>query len=238
MAYIFRSPSRGPALVLSLCALSAYGQQAPSGEESARPGVNDRFLSSELNAAQSASGFESDTREVYLRRTDVVAALDLAPGMTVADVGAGSGFYVELMAAAVGATGRVFAVEIAPNWIEFLERKVEAEDLTQVSVVLGTETSVELPADSVDLIFSSDTYHHFEYPQTSLASIYRALRSGGRWVVLDYDKIEGVTPPRRMDHLRIGKTEAIEEILAAGFTLEAEPDLGFTENYLAIFRRP
>ncbi len=203
-----------------------------------RPGVNERFLSPDLDAAAQADGFESDSREVFVRRHDVIEALELEPGMVVADVGAGSGFYTTLMAGEVGPTGRVYAVEIAPSWVEFLSEKVQEAGLTQVTVVVGTDRSVELPTTSVDLVFSSDTYHHFEFPQTTLASISQALKPGGRWVVLDYDRIPGVTPPSRMDHLRLGKAEAVEEIEAAGFTLEKFVDLDFVENYIAIFRRP
>jgi len=227
-------------LACSLLVLSASCQQSgqSASEESVRPGVNDRWVTPELDAEEAAGFFERDTREVYVRRHDVVAALDLQPGTAVADVGAGSGFYVSLLAAAVGPSGKVYAVEIAPNWLEYLNEQVRAEGLSQVSVVRGTERSVELPEASVDLAFSSDTYHHFEFPQSSLASIYQALKPGGHWIVLDYDKIPGVTSDSRMDHLRLGKAEAMGEILEAGFLLEREIDLDFEENYLAVFRRP
>ncbi len=225
-------------VVLSLTAVGAQDRPRSTQEPSVRPGVNDRFLSPDLDAAAQADGFESDSREVFVRRHDVIEALGLKQGMVVADVGAGSGFYTTLMAGEVGPTGRVYAVEIAPSWVEFLSEKVQEEGLTQVTVVVGTERSVELPATSVDLVFSSDSYHHFEFPQTTLASIYQALKPGGQWVVLDYDRIPGVTPPSRMDHLRLGKAEAVEEIEAAGFTLEKFVDLDFVENYIAIFRRP
>jgi predicted methyltransferase len=211
---------------------------AQDTEPSVRPGVNDRFLNPDLDATAQANGFESEGREAFVRRHDVISALQFEPGMVVADVGAGSGFYVELMAEAVGSSGRVYAVEIAPAWIGFLREKVQEEGLSHVSVVEGTESSVELPPASVDLIFSSDTYHHFEYPQTTLASIYRALKPGGRWVVLDYDRIPGVTPPGRMEHLRVGQTEALEEIQEAGFTLDELVDLDLVENYMAVFLRP
>lgn len=228
------------ALIAALSAgfAAAAIAQVGHGEDNVNPGINARFVSPDLDTDEAAAGFESDTREVYTRRHDVMQALGITPGMTVADVGAGSGFYVELMAEAVGRNGHVYAVEISRNWIELLEQKVADEGLRQVTVVEGTPTSVELPADSVDLIFSSDTYHHFEFPQTTLASIFRALRSGGRWVVLDYDRIPGVTSPDRMNHLRIGRAEAIAEIEEAGFVLEEEPDIGLVDNYLAIFRRP
>lgn len=228
------------AVTCSLIALSVSGQQSRQStpEENVRPGVNERWVSPNLDTAKAASNFESDAREAYLRRHDVVASLGLEPGMAVADIGAGSGFYVSLFAAEVGPGGRVYAVELAPNWIEFLNEMIENKGLSQVTVVQGTQRSVELPEASVDVVFASDTYHHFEYPRSSLASIYRALKPGGAWVVLDYDRIRGVTAPGRMDHLRLGKAKAMEEILAAGFTLEREVDLNLKDNYLAVFRRP
>ena len=228
----------GPVLLV-LVVLAGVGggfpsaRQAPAGQD-----INERFRSADLDTAAVAARFESADREAFARRHDVVAALGLEPGMAVADVGAGSGFYAELMAAAVGPTGTVYAVEIAPNWIEFLTGKFAAEGLDNVRVVRGSGESVELPAASVDLVFSSDTYHHFEDPPVILASIHRALKAGGRWVVLDYDRIPGVTPPGRMAHLRVGKAGAVEEILSAGFSLEREVDLDLADSYLAIFGRP
>ncbi len=232
-------------LPLLFLALSSYAQQQSGSsenttrlEQSVQVGINARFVDSDLDTTRAARGFESENREVYALRNDVLDALALSSGMAVADIGAGSGFYTELMAAEVGPEGSVYAVEIAPNWIEYLNEKVSAEGLDNITVVLGGERSVELSDGSIDLAFASDTYHHFEFPQSSLASIYRALKPGGRWVVLDYDRIPGVTPPNRMNHLRLGKAESIAEIEAAGFTLEQDVDLGFEENYLAIFRRP
>ena len=221
------------AIVAAVWGGSLLAQQAPAGER-----INERFLSAELDAAAMAARFESPEREAFVRRHSVIAALGLRPGMTVADVGAGSGFYAALMAAAVGPEGTVFAVEIAPNWIEYLTEKFASEGLDNVRVVRGAAESVELPAGAVDLIFSSDTYHHFEEPPVILATIHSALKPGGRWVVLDYDKIPGVTPPGRMEHLRLGKDEAVEEVLTAGFRLERVADINLEESYMAIFRKP
>ncbi|MGI9258382.1 MAG: class I SAM-dependent methyltransferase [Gammaproteobacteria bacterium] len=220
-------------LPIALFVLTASAQ-----ERSVSEGINERFTGAELNTTRSASMFENENREVFSRRHDVLEAMNIEPGMAVADVGAGSGFYVEIMAAAVGSEGQVYAVEIAPNWIDYLNEKIAAEGLDNVNVVQGGEQSIELPEASIDLAFSSDTYHHFEYPQSTLASIYEALKPGGRWIVLDYDRIPGVTPAGRMNHLRLGKAEAIAETEAAGFELAEDLDLGLNENYLAIFRRP
>jgi predicted methyltransferase len=219
-------------------ALAVFSLTASAQDHSVSEGINERFTDSQLNTERSTAMFENDNREVFSRRHDVLEAMNIESGMTVADVGAGSGFYIELMADAVGPEGQVYAVEIAPNWIDHLNEKVAIEGLDNVEVVLSNERSVELPPGSIDVVFASDTYHHFEYPQSTLASIHEALKPGARWVVLDYDKIPGVTPAGRMNHLRIGKAEAIAEIEAAGFSLVEEVDLDLSENYLAIFTRP
>ena len=226
--------------VLVLCVVAglwispvAAQQPATVGE-----GVNERFLSTDLDTAAMAARFESDGREAFARRHSVIAALGLRPGMAVADVGAGSGFYAALMAASVGAAGTVYAVEIAPNWIEYLTEKFASDGLDNVRVVQSTADSVELPEGSVDVVFSSDTYHHFENPPLILDSVYRALKPGGRWVILDFDRVPGVTPPGLMEHLRTGKAGAIEESLAAGYRLERDAEIGLEQSYLAVFRRP
>lgn len=206
--------------------------------QGADPDINKPYLSEKLDTRRMTRQFEDEGREAYERRLDVMKVLGLKPGDDVADIGAGSGFYVELMAQAVGKSGAVYAIEIAPNWIKHLRRMATEKQLTQVTVIEGEERSTRLPPASIDLAFSSDTYHHFEYPQDMLADIYQALRPGGRWVVLDYERIPGVSSQWTLDHVRAGKQEVIEEIVAAGFELEREADIGMHENYLLIFRRP
>ena len=80
---------------------------------------------------------------------------------------------------AVGPAGTVYAVEIAPRFLEYIGQRAKKAGARNVKVVKGTATSVELPAASVDLVFLCDTYHHFETPQKNLASIRKALRAGG-----------------------------------------------------------
>ena len=234
-----RQAARGSVFcVICIVAGSWIGPAEAQQPATVGQGVNERFLSSDLDTAAMAARFESEGREAFDRRHSVIAALRLRPGMAVADVGAGSGFYAALMARAVGPAGAVYAVEIAPNWIEHLREKFAAERFDNVRVVQSTADSVELPAGSLDLIFSSDTYHHFEDPPLILGSIQRALKPGGRWVVMDFDRVPGVTPPGLMEHLRIGRAGAIDEMRAAGFRLEREADIGLQQSYLAVFQRP
>ena len=238
MTSLLRRTARGSAFpVICIIAGLWVGPAAAQQPATVGQGVNERFLSRELDTAGMAARFESEGREAFARRHSVIAALRLRPGMAVADVGAGSGFYAALMAASVGPAGTVYAVEIAPNWIEHLTKKFAAEGLDNVHVVQSTADSVNLPEGSLDLIFSSDTYHHFEDPPQILGSIYRALKPGGRWVVLDFDRVPGVTPPGLMEHLRTGRAGAVEEMQAAGFRLVRDADIGLEQSYLAIFQR-
>ncbi|QEG40970.1 class I SAM-dependent methyltransferase [Roseimaritima ulvae] len=105
--------------------------------------------------------------------------------------------------------------------------------------MLGTDTSIRLPLESVDLVFVCDTYHHFEQPSETLASIYRALKPGGRLVVIDFDRIPGVSRGWLLGHVRAGKDGFRDEIEAAGFEFDDEVDVeGFEENYLLRFHKP
>lgn len=157
--------------------------------------------------------------------------------MAVADIGCGTGLFIEPMARAVGGTGRVYAVDIAPNFVRHVARRAEERGLDQVEVVVCTEDSVGLPEDSIDLAFTSDTYHHFEFPRSTLASIHRALRPGGQLVIVDFERIEGVSSEWILGHVRAGREVVIQEVEAAGFELVAEHLAEQLEdNYMLRFR--
>jgi len=104
---------------------------------------------------------------------------------------------------------------------------------------LCSQTSIELPPNSVDRAFVCDVYHHFEYPQRSLASIYSALRPGGELIVVDFERIPGVSRDWLLDHVRAGKETFRAEIEAAGFEFVEEVEISkLEENYVLRFRRP
>ena len=211
---------------------------AATAETSVKPGINEDFLDPELDVAKFEQRFEGESREVFVHRARIAALLQLRPGMAVADVGAGTGLYTLLFAPKVGAEGRVYGVDIAPNFVEHIRRAAAERDLPQVEARLCSERSVELPAASVDLVFVCDTYHHFEYPMATLASIHAALRPGGELVVLDFVREPGVSREWILDHVRAGEAVVRQEIEAAGFTFvrrEATPFL--QENYVLRFRR-
>lgn len=205
--------------------------------ESVKPGINDEFLSPELDVGRFVGIFEGESREIARQRDEIVRALGLRGGEELADVGAGTGLFLEAFATAVGAEGRVFAVDLSPRFLDFLRERVRLGDLANVEVVACSERSVELPVGAIDVAFLCDTYHHFEYPEDSLASIHRALRARGALVVVDFERVPGLSRPWILEHVRAGKEAVSAEIQAAGFELEAELPAGLAENYMLRFRK-
>jgi ubiquinone/menaquinone biosynthesis C-methylase UbiE len=230
-------------IALLLCSLASVGfaqtATAPPKTESVRPGINERFLDPELDVEEWLGRFEIESREVYAARDAVLQACRIESGDTVADVGAGTGFYSRLFASAVGEDGWVYAVDIAPQFLEHINRQSLKDGITNLTTVLCSDRSVRLPGDSVDVVFTCDTYHHFEYPQSTLASLHRALKPGGSLIVVDFERIPGESREFILGHVRAGKAVFRAEIEKAGFEFVEEVDLPeLEENYLLRFRKP
>ena len=226
--------SRAGRLLVLLCAGLA-GAAALAQEGSLSPGINRSYERADYPGWQAV--FEQEGREVYALRREIVAALGIAPGMTVADVGAGTGAFTAELAEKVGAGGTVIAQDVAPEFIHGLETRLRQEKLGNVRTLLGAARDARLPAGTVDLVFTCDTYHHFEYPQDMLASLRRALKPGGRLVVIDYEKIPGRSSSWVMGHVRADRATVVAEIEAAGFRLLRSHEL-LRENYFIEFLRP
>lgn len=224
-------------LLLSLVAVVCCACHAAPGGESVKPGINTNFLDPNLDVDKFVQRFETESREVFAKRTGIARAVGLRPGMAVADVGAGTGLFVDFFARDVTEAGRVYAVELSPKFVENLRARAQRRNQPMVEVVQCTERDVSLPEAAADVVFTCDTYHHFEYPSATLASIHRALKPGGSFVIVDFERIEGKTRQWLLDHVRCGKEQVIREVTAAGFTLEEEVPLGFEENYFLRFRR-
>ena len=202
-------------------------------------GINDKFKSPDLDIDEWLQRFEVESREVYAARKDVLKACAIEPGERIADVGAGTGFYSRLFAKATGWDGWVYSVDIAPRFLEHIAARATADGIENLTTVLGTDVSIRLPPESVDLVFICDTYHHFESPQQSLTSIYRALKPGGRLVLIDFNRIPGVSRDFLIGHVRAGKETFQAEVIDAGFKFIEEVEIeSFDENYLLRFSKP
>lgn len=199
-------------------------------EQNVNPGINDHYQNPSVS--QWRGVFERDGREVWDRRYDIIRALDLQPGMAIADIGAGTGFFTMLMAQQLGPMGKAYAVDIAPEFVKAIEMRVEEQGIGNIIGIVNDQKSVRLPANSVDLVFISDTYHHFEYPITTLESIREALRPGGELVVIDFKRIPGFSGAWVMSHVRAGEEEVTTEIQSAGFELVQRLDFMQTQYFL------
>jgi ubiquinone/menaquinone biosynthesis C-methylase UbiE len=219
---------------LLACLTSLVFAAALAAEEGAKPELNRPYVV-DTDVARWNRSFESERREVYVKRDEIVAASGVKPGMTVADIGAGTGLFTMLFADAVKPGGNVVAVDISPAFVEYIQQTAKKRRIRNVAAVLTDGVELKLPDASVDLVYMSDVYHHFEHPAETLASIRRVLKPGGRLVVVDYERIPGVTSPARVEHVRVDKQGAIREIEAAGFGLLAEKKKMMRDNYFLVF---
>lgn len=163
-----------------------------------------------------AAGMVEETRDARQKPADLVARLEIRKGMSVADVGTASGYMLPFLAAAVGPQGRVWAEDIYPDFLAAAKKR--AAECSNITWVLGTEKSAELPAQSVDLALILDTYHHFNYPEAMMTSLKKALKPGGRVAVVEYHKTETSMPNRHaLKHIRLTREEFVREIESFGF---------------------
>lgn len=211
--------------------------QAQAQEQSVNPGINAPYLSEGMVVAEWIERLESEGREVADNRDRIVALLGLRPGMSLADIGTGTGLFLPAFERAMEGQGRIYAVDIVPKFLAHIDVQVQRHQWANIETVLCTERSVELPANSIELAFICNVYHHFEYPQDSLASIHRALRPGGRIVLIDFKRVPGKSAAWILNHMRAGQAVFEEEITAAGFTKTDEITDLLDDNYFVIFTK-
>ena len=220
------------ALVAALSASSATAQDHVHPREAPRkpsspltPTAKKLNEGYKVDCERFAAGFETPGREIFDRRVEIVNSLGLKPGMNVADIGAGSGFFSRLMAERVGPTGTVYAVEISSCLIDRIKKSADAANLRNIKTLLGTARTPKLPDRSADLVFVAESYHHFEYPKEMLQQIRKALKPDGLLVIVDLERVEGVSPAYVLDMVRAGKGTFTDEIRNEGFELIEEVDV-------------
>lgn len=217
------------ACFLTALALPDAGLQADQ-EHSVSPGINSYYRDPDWQ--QWVNTFERPGREVYDRRYAIVDATGVRPGDVVADVGAGTGLFTRLFADRVGPVGKVYAVDISETFINNIMRAAGQHGYSNIEGVVNSDRDVSLPATSVDIAFLVDTYHHFEYPRSMLASIHASLKPGGTLVVIDFRRDPRHSSRWVMGHVRAGKDTVVEEITNTGFRLIDDKPLLRTNYYL------
>lgn len=176
--------------------------------------------------------FDDPQRASWQQPATVVQALALAPGMVVADVGAGTGYFERDLSAAVGPRGVVLAVEIEPNLVTHLRARAEREGTANVTPVLGSLNDPRLPAGRIDRVLLVDTYHHISDRIGYFRRLRSALAPGGRVVIVDWEKrADAIGPP--LDH-RLAREQVVGEMEQAGYRpLDAGASL--PHQYVLVF---
>ena len=157
-------------------------------------------------------------REAEEQPEKALDALNLKPGMVVADIGAGVGYMSLRMARRVGPSGKVYANDLQPEMLERLRQNAAKAGVTNVVTVLGEAADPKLPANAMDLVLLVDVYHEFSEPQQMLRKIRETLKPDGRLVLLEY-RAEDPNVPIIAEHkMTVGQVKA--ELEAEGFVLQ------------------
>lgn len=173
--------------------------------------------------------YQGFNRDDWQQPDRIIAALRLRPGDAVADLGAGGGYFTFKLANAVGPTGKVYAMDIDPDMVALIAEHAKKAALSNVETVLAKPDDPLLPAAGVDLIFTSNTYHHIANRVTYFANLRKYLRPGGRVAIIDFDRriwlvglLRHYTPREFIKR----------EMAQAGYGLQQEPDFLDRQSFL------
>jgi ubiquinone/menaquinone biosynthesis C-methylase UbiE len=208
-------------LAVALC--WAIASAAPlSGQLASRP------------AEEWIKTLDGETRVASLKIDEVVAAMRLQPGQTVADIGAGTGLLSVPVAKAVGPRGRVFAVEIDAGFFPTIKKRADDNGVANIQTVLGSFTDPKLPVTSVDLAFFHDVLHHVENRGEYLKALARYVSPRGRIFVVDFEGGKG--PHTQQPELQVSREQLAKSMAAAGFTQIDDAKL-FPDKFVLTFAR-
>lgn len=186
------------------------------------------------NAAEWAKEFDNPERDAWQKPADVVALLQLAPGMKVADVGAGTGYFEPYLSRAVGPTGSVLAVDVEDSMVAYLKERATREGLANVTASKGEFEDPKLPAGSVDRVLIVDVWHHIAAREAYAAKVKDALVPGGFVAIVDFTLEAKHGPPK--EH-RLTADQIKKELETAGFTVELATET-LPDQYVVIGRKP
>jgi len=185
-----------------------------------------------------AQWLERPTREEEERPDDVIAYMDLKPGMTVVDLGCGSGYYARRMAPKLLPEGRVLGVDIQPEMLDIMMQLCEKNDIANVVPVLGDVKDPKLPQGGVDWIIMADVYHEFQYPEEMLAKMLASLKPDGKICLLEYRAEKFRQASHIKPEHRMSVADVLKEWNAAGFELIDLQEFLPSQHMFIFHRRP
>lgn len=180
--------------------------------------------------AKFARAFDDPARDQWQMPDRVIATLGLKPGMSVADIGAGTGYFSTRLAR-VSPKVSVYAVDVEPAMVDHLKKRAQAEKLANVTAVLAAAASPNLAAP-VDVVLVVDTYHHLPDRPSYFRELRKSLKPGGRVAIVDFRKNAPDGPP---EHFRFTPQQIESEMKTAGYQLESSHDF-LPRQHFMIFR--
>jgi FkbM family methyltransferase len=202
-------------LIISSTALSQDRYEFHDGDID---GIGKWYMGREIAYVMSHYGIswlERPEREKEERVTLLLKNMDLKPGMVVADIGAGSGYHAVRMAKMVG-DGKIYAVDVEPQMIAYLDKKIKDEQIPNIKTVLGKEQSIELSPGTIDIMLMVDVYHELSFPYEIAKSMLEALKPGGKLFLIEYRSEDSAVPIKQVH--KMTQKQAVKELKAAGFS--------------------
>ena len=200
--------------------------------------ANERYRTSEGRESV-AKGLGSPDRDARQKPRELVNAMELQPGMTVADIGTGVGYMLPFLSQAVGPQGRVLAEDIFDDFLQKARETARQHNLQNVTFVKGAEADPNLPENAVDVILALDSYHHYNYPSQMLSAFHRALRPGGHLVIVEYYRRPNAMGRNgfAMQHIRLDEPDLVKEVESNGFHLISKREQIKDSQYMVTFER-
>jgi ubiquinone/menaquinone biosynthesis C-methylase UbiE len=169
-----------------------------------------------------ADWLERPEREEEEQPKKLLQALKLQPGMAVADIGAGSGYYSFRLSPLVGAKGKIYAVDIQQEMLDLIKKRMKKEKVDNIETILGGEKDPKLPENAVDLILMVDVYHEFNYPYEMAEHLIKSLKPGGRLVFVEFKKEDPKVPIKEVH--KMSERQVLKE-------MDAFKELKHAETY-------
>ena len=208
------------AAILCLC-ISTYAKEDAQRE---RPG--------KLFSPSKISLLEDPGRDVWQKPEEILNVLDIKKGQIIADIGAGSGYLTLKLSERVDSTGIIYAVDIQPEMLDYINKRLVEKGIKNVNLVLGTMDDPQLPPNSLDLAVLLSTYHEIEQPIGCIKKIKLALKPQGRLAILEFGDESPIGPPLQV---RLPEYLVINELKHAGFTLSQRHTFLLPYQYFLIF---
>ncbi len=211
---------------------SIYNYKTPTPD-----GTGKWYMGREIAHVMSADGadwLERSTRQKEEDANAAIAALPLTAKSVVADIGAGTGYYTFRMAGRVP-QGKVYAVEVQDEFVASLKERATREGAVNVSVIKGSEQAPDLPDISIDLAIMVDVYHELSYPQEMLQALHKALKPGGKLLLLEYRAEDPSIPIKELHKLSVAQVK--KELAANGFGLAETKEFLPIQHWLLFQKR-